>query len=107
MLDLGAGEARPLARVALLQPVERDDGADAHHLLDPATGRPVHSGLVQVSALAPTALEAEVLAKWALLRGPDLAEDRLIHGGVTVDDSGAVREIVGSARCRAAHSPSR
>ena len=84
-----------------------DDGADAHHLLDPATGRPVHSGLVQVSALAPTALEAEVLAKWALLSGPDLAEDRLIHGGVTVDDSGAVREIVGSARCRAAHSPSR
>src|SRR3954454_12248093 len=42
----------------------------AHHLLDPSTGRPAWTGLVQASALAPTALEAETLAKMAFLSGP-------------------------------------
>lgn len=83
------------------------DGHIAHHLIDPATGNPVRSGLVQVTALAPTALEAEVLAKWTLLSGPALAELRLVHGGVVVDESGIVREIVGSARWRAAQIPGR
>ena len=46
------------------------EGAPAHHLLDPATGRPAFTGLVQATALAPTAVEAEVLAKAALLSGP-------------------------------------
>ena len=45
-------------------------GRPAHHLLDPATGRPAFTGVVQATALAPTALEAEVLAKAALLGGP-------------------------------------
>ena len=35
------------------------EGRTAHHLLDPATGEPVRTGLVAVTALAPTALEAE------------------------------------------------
>jgi thiamine biosynthesis lipoprotein len=35
----------------------------AHHLLDPATGLPAYTGIVQVSALAPTALEAEALGE--------------------------------------------
>jgi len=30
----------------------------AHHLLDPATGLPAYTGIVQTTALAPTALEA-------------------------------------------------
>ena len=42
----------------------------AHHLIDPATGRPAWTGVIQATALAPTALEAETLAKMALLRGP-------------------------------------
>ena len=46
-------------------------GRPAHHLLDPATGRPAFTGIVQATALAPTALEAEVRAKAALLSGPD------------------------------------
>jgi thiamine biosynthesis lipoprotein len=62
------------------------DGAVAHHLLDPATGRPAFTGVVQVTALAPTAVEAEALSKAALLRGPAEAGDVLVHGGVIVLD---------------------
>ncbi|MDX6729448.1 MAG: FAD:protein transferase [Baekduia sp.] len=71
------------------------DGAPAHHLLDPSTGRPAYTGLVQVTALAPTALRAEVLAKAALLAGPAELERRLPHGGLAVHDDGHV-ELVGS-----------
>ena len=59
-------------------------GKAAHHLLDPSTGRPAFTGIVQATALAPTALEAETLAKAALLAGPDNAHDWLPHGGVIV-----------------------
>jgi thiamine biosynthesis lipoprotein len=65
------------------------DGRPAHHLLDPATGRPAFTGVVQATALAPTALEAEVLAKAALLSGPDAAVGWLPHGGALVTDDGA------------------
>ena len=46
------------------------DGRPAHHLLDPATGRPAFTGVVQATALAPTAVEAEWRAKAAVLSGP-------------------------------------
>ena len=49
---------------------ERDGGDFAHHLIDPATGTPAWTGLIAATALAPTALEAEALAKAALLSGP-------------------------------------
>jgi thiamine biosynthesis lipoprotein len=68
----------------------------AHHLLDPATGRPAWTGLIQATALAPTALEAETLAKAALLSGP--AEARRIlsrQGGAIVHDDGGV-ELLGA-----------
>jgi thiamine biosynthesis lipoprotein len=61
-------------------------GAPAHHLLDPATGRPAYTGVVQVTALAPTAVEAEVATKAAILAGRDRAGDWLPHGGVIVRD---------------------
>jgi thiamine biosynthesis lipoprotein len=61
-------------------------GRAAHHLLDPATGRPAFTGIVQATAVAPTALEAETLAKAALLAGPDRAAEWLPHGGVLVFD---------------------
>ena len=51
----------------------RPDGSYAHHLLDPATGEPAWTGLIAATALAPTALEAEALAKAALLSGPERA----------------------------------
>jgi FAD:protein FMN transferase len=63
-------------------------GRPAHHLLDPATGRPAFTGLVQVTALAPTALEAEIRAKAALLSGPEGAREWLPDGGVLVADDG-------------------
>jgi len=68
-------------------------GAPAHHLLDPSTGRPAFTGIVQVTALAPTALGAEVLSKAALLSGPEGARRWLAHGGVVVFDDGA-HEVV-------------
>jgi FAD:protein FMN transferase len=38
-----------------------------HHLIDPRSGRPLHSRFVQVSAVTKLATEAEVLTKLALL----------------------------------------
>jgi thiamine biosynthesis lipoprotein len=64
------------------------DGHVSHHLLDPASGRPAFTGIVQVTALAPTATEAEMLSKAALLRGPAHASEVLAHGGLFVLDDG-------------------
>jgi FAD:protein FMN transferase len=64
------------------------DGLPAHHLLDPATGRPAFTGIVQVTALAPTATEAESLSKAALLSGPARAGQILVHGGAIVLEDG-------------------
>jgi thiamine biosynthesis lipoprotein len=64
-------------------------GRPAHHLLDPSTGRPAFTGVVQVTALAPSALDAEIRAKAALLSGPQAAPGWLAHGGVIVFDDGS------------------
>jgi thiamine biosynthesis lipoprotein len=48
-------------------------GTQSHHIIDPRTGRPAASDLVEVSVLATSALDAEVLAKTALLLGSDAA----------------------------------
>lgn len=74
----------------------RADGELAHHLIDPFTGAPAWTGLVAVTALAPTALEAEALAKATLLSGPS-AGRRLLrahHGGVLVHDDGTVDPVM-------------
>jgi thiamine biosynthesis lipoprotein len=61
----------------------------AHHVIDPGRGTPAWTGLVQATAVAPTALEAEVLAKAALLSGPSGARRWLdAFGGVAFTDSG-------------------
>lgn len=70
-----------------------EDGAPAHHLIDPATGRPAFTGVVQATALAPTALEAEARAKAAVLSGPDSGHAWLPHGGVLVLDDGSSEVI--------------
>lgn len=46
---------------------------DVHHLIDPRTGLPAQTGLSEVSVVTPTAFEAEVVAKTALLLGPSSA----------------------------------
>lgn len=71
-------------------------GRPTHHLLDPATGRPAFTGVVQATALAPSGVEAEALAKAALLSGPERARDWLRHGGVLVYDAGE-HELVAAA----------
>jgi FAD:protein FMN transferase len=63
-------------------------GRPAHHLIDPATRRPAYTGVVQATALAPTALQAEIRSKAAVLSGPGAALDWLPDGGVLVFDSG-------------------
>lgn len=82
----------------------RPGGGFAHHLLDPSTGEPAWTGLVQATALAPTALEAETLAKAALLSGPRRARRLLAPlGGVLVHDDGAVEPVGGRARRASLH----
>jgi len=71
-----------------------ENGNSAHHLLNPATGQPAFTGLVAATAAAPTAVEAETLAKVALLKGPDAAAAVLSrYGGITVDEDGTVERI--------------
>jgi thiamine biosynthesis lipoprotein len=65
-------------------------GGRAHHLLDPSTGEPVWTGLLTATAFAPTTLEAETLAKVALLTGDN---DALEHGGVLIDQDGDVETV--------------
>jgi FAD:protein FMN transferase len=76
----------------------RPDGSYAHHLLDPSTGEPAWTGLVGATALAPSALEAETLAKAALLSGAERGRAVLArHGGILFDEDGGV-ELVGRLR---------
>lgn len=58
--------------------------ANGHHLIDPRTGQPAQTGIVQATAITETCLEAEIRAKTALLRGPETAADILTRGGVYV-----------------------
>jgi thiamine biosynthesis lipoprotein len=48
-------------------------GARHHHLIDPRTGQPAQTGLEEASVVAASGVEAEVVAKTALLVGPELA----------------------------------
>jgi thiamine biosynthesis lipoprotein len=61
--------------------ITRSAWAGGHHVTDPRTGRPADTGLVQVTALADTGLQAEVRAKAALLAGPGRAPGHLPPAG--------------------------
>jgi FAD:protein FMN transferase len=70
------------------------EGHYAHHLLDPSTGAPAWTGLIGVTALGSSALEAETMSKLALLSGPDGARRVLAGtGGVIIHDSGEVEAV--------------
>jgi thiamine biosynthesis lipoprotein len=45
------------------------DGVWVHHLIDPRTGKPANTDLLQVTAFGPSAMTAEVWAKAALIAG--------------------------------------
>jgi thiamine biosynthesis lipoprotein len=49
---------------------------EAHHLIDPATGAPAVSDLLRATVVAPTAVQAEVLAKAFFLAGAEQAEEQ-------------------------------
>ncbi len=53
----------------------RSWGPGLHHLIDPRSGLPAATGVLQATAWAPTCAEAEVAAKDALLRGSASLED--------------------------------
>ena len=115
--DLRAGGRHERTRtVQVLDPIDRDvvihsfeigraavatsgttrrrwDGG--HHLIDPRTRGPADTGVLQATAVAATGLEAEVLAKAAILAGPERAARTLSHGGVIVLAGGLV-EVVGA-----------
>ena len=63
-------------------------------MLDPSTGEPAWTGLVAATAVAASALEAEVLAKTALLSGP-VAGRRVLRrsGGVLQHEDGRVELV--------------
>ncbi|MGH2936800.1 MAG: FAD:protein FMN transferase [Solirubrobacterales bacterium] len=70
------------------------DGRCRHHLLDPSTGEPAWTGLIGATALGDTAVEAEALAKAALLSGPAGARTVLAGlGGLIIHDGGEVETV--------------
>ena len=63
----------------------------AHHLLDPATGLPAWTGVIQATALAANGVDAETLAKSAVLSGPKRGLELLERaGGALVLDDGEI-----------------
>ncbi|MFN8216308.1 MAG: FAD:protein FMN transferase [Solirubrobacterales bacterium] len=71
-----------------------EDGRFRHHLLDPANGEPAWTGLVGATALGASAVEAETLAKAALLAGPEGGRELLAElGGLVVHDDGRVEPV--------------
>ena len=71
----------------------RAAGEPQHHLIDPRTSRPARTDLAQVTVLAPTCEDAEVLAKAAFVLGSregGLLIERAATGGVLVREDGRV-----------------
>ncbi len=59
-------------------------GPGRHHLIDPRTGLPAETGVVQATVWAETCAEAEIRSKWALLTGVPIL-DHLTGVLVTAD----------------------
>jgi thiamine biosynthesis lipoprotein len=47
----------------------RQNGAVRHHIIDPRTGRPAETDVLSATIIAPSAEDAEVAAKTALILG--------------------------------------
>jgi len=50
-----------------------EDGRISHHLIDRRTGRPAQTDVIQASVVAPSAREAEMIAKTAVILGSERA----------------------------------
>jgi len=73
---VGLGETTVLLddhAAATSSALRRRWGEGLHHVIDPRTGRPAASGLAEVSVVTRTAVDAEIVAKAALIAGAELA----------------------------------
>ena len=65
-------------------------GHTTHHLIDPRTGWPARTDIVQATVLAGTARKAEALAKTAVILGSEAAlialAGRDVHGAILLTD---------------------
>ena len=68
------------------------DGVASHHLIDPRTGRPARTDVLQATVLAGSAGRAEAIAKTAVILGSDAALERLgradVDGAVLLTEHG-------------------
>jgi thiamine biosynthesis lipoprotein len=80
----------------------RAGGETGHHLIDPRTGLPAITDVVQSTVIGPTASEAEVLAKAVLILGSVAGQRYLTrsaaHAAVLLLDSGYVVTTPGTER---------
>jgi len=80
----------------------RAGDADVHHLIDPRTGAPAHSGLVAVTVIADDAATAEVWSKVLFVTGRGKIRARADEAGLAalwVDHDG----VVGTSRAMKPH----
>lgn len=77
----------------------RAGGRDAHHLIDPRTGKPAEGPVVSATAVARTAVLAEAAAKAILIHGSDglawAAGQPWVGGALVVWEDGAVFATTG------------
>ncbi len=73
------------------------DGTVRHHLIDPRTGRPAETDVVQATVIAESALRAEALAKAAVIAGSvqgfALLERVRVRGAVLLTTRGDVQAL--------------
>ena len=73
------------------------DGAASHHLIDPRTGRPAETDVVQATVIAGSALRAEALAKAAIIAGSvdgfALLERAHVRGAVLLTAAGDIQAL--------------
>jgi thiamine biosynthesis lipoprotein len=96
MVTLGTGAIATSTR--LRRAWTTADGREQHHLIDPRTGEPAHSGLASVTVLAGEAWRAEVLAKAAFVAGAEEGAALVEAAGATgllITDAGEVVEFGG------------
>jgi FAD:protein FMN transferase len=73
-------------------------GPRLHHIIDPRTGMPAITRVLQATAWAETCAEAEVRATWALLAGPSVLDE---FPAVVFLEGGEVRSNVVGIQARA------
>ncbi len=72
VLELGVAQTASIRAIATSSPLIRRWHVGSgwnHHLIDPRTGQPAVSDLLQVTVLGPTALQAEIAAKAIFILG--------------------------------------